>query len=132
MPGILYRFDYDITTGNISNRKVLARFNRQQGLPDGMTVDREGFLWVAMFFGGKILRLDPDGRIEREINLPCKQPASLVFAGKNFNELFITSASLDWKTPYAPDGQDYNACKGGSLYRIETDFVGKEDFLAEV
>ncbi|MEP7257721.1 MAG: SMP-30/gluconolactonase/LRE family protein [Flavitalea sp.] len=132
IPGKLYRFDYNRHTGAISNQKVLVQFDRQQGLPDGMTVDSEGFLWVAMFFGGRIIRLDPDGRIEREINLPCKQPTSLAFAGKNLNELFITSANLEWKTPLAPDGHDYSALKGGSLYRIETDFTGKEEFLAGI
>ena len=132
IPGKLYQFDYNITNGNISNQKVLVQFDRQQGLPDGLTVDSEGFLWVAMFFGGRIIRLDPDGKIEREISLPCKQPTSLSFAGKNLNELFITSAGLEWKTPFAPDAHDYSALKGGSLYRIETDFVGREEFLARV
>jgi len=132
IPGKLFRFDYNAATGSISNRQVLVRFDRQQGLPDGMTVDQEGFLWVALFFGGKILRLDPDGRVEREIAVPCKQPTSLAFGGKDLNELYITSAGLEWKTPYAPDGHDYGAAKGGGLYRIKTDFVGKEEFPAAV
>jgi len=130
--GRLYKFDYNISNGTISNKKVLVQFDRQQGLPDGMTVDSEGFLWVAMFFGRKIIRLDPDGKIEREISLPCSQPTSLVFAGENLNELFITSAGQEWKTPYAPADHDYEWPKGGSLYRVKTNFVGKDEFLASV
>ena len=84
--GKLYQFDYNSTTGDISNKKVLVQFDKEHGLPDGMTVDNDGFLWVAMFFGGKIIRLDPDGSVEREIRLPCMQPTSITFGGKNFNE----------------------------------------------
>lgn len=132
IPGKLFRFDYNVVTGALSNQRVVTSFDRKHGLPDGMTVDQEGFLWVAMFFGGKILRLDPDGRIEREIAVPCQQPTSLTFGGKDLNEIYITSAALDWKTPYAPVGHDYQTLRGGSLYRIKTDFIGKEEFTAAI
>mgnify|MGYP001058582539 CR=1 FL=1 len=132
IPGVIYQFDYNITTGDIRNKKVLVQFDRAHGLPDGMTVDKEGFLWVAMFFGGKIIRLNPDGVIAGEIRLPCVQPTSITFGGKNFNKLFITTASLEWKTTYAPDGHNYGLPKGGSIYIIDTDFEGKKEFPANV
>lgn len=130
--GVIYQFDYDITTGDIKNKKVLTRFDRSHGLPDGMTVDKDGFLWVAMFFGGKVVRLNPDGVITDEICLPCMQPTSVTFGGKNFNRLFITTAAFEWKTPYAPKGHDYELPKGGSIYIVDTDFEGKEEFPANI
>jgi sugar lactone lactonase YvrE len=132
IPGIIYQFDYNIATGDIRNKKVLIQFDRAHGLPDGMTVDKEGFLWVAMFFGGKVIRLNPDGVIADEIRLPCMQPTSITFGGKNFNKLFITTAALEWKTTYAPKGHNYELLKGGSVYSIDTDFEGKEEFSANV
>jgi D-xylonolactonase len=132
IPAIIYKFDYNAATGEIGNKKKLVQFDQEHGLPDGMTVDEDGFLWVAMFFGGKIVRLDPDGTLAGEILLPCMQPTSLTFGGKNFNKMFITSAALEWKTNYAPKNHNYDLLKGGNVYSIETDFQGKKEFPAKV
>lgn len=129
----IYKFDYEIASGNISNKKIIIEFDRDLGIPDGMTVDCEGFLWVAMFFGGKIIRLDPDGKIEREILLPFQQPTSITFGGKEMNELFITSAALNWETKnFSPMNHDYRLPKGGSLYMIRTPVQGKKEYLADI
>ena len=91
------------------------------------------FLWVAMFFGGKIIRLDPDGKIEREIVLPFQQPTSITFGGKEMNELYITSAALDWKTKdFSPMNHDFRLPKGGGLYMIRTPIQGKKEYLAAI
>lgn len=133
IPGIIYRFDYNAATGDISNKKVLVKFDKSHGIPDGMTVDKEGFIWVAMFFGGKVIRLNPDGDIAYEIRLPYMQPTSVTFGGKNLNKLFITTAGLEWRTAtYAPEGHNYELPKGGSVLVIDTDFEGREEFSAKV
>jgi sugar lactone lactonase YvrE len=133
IPGIIYQFDYSAATGDISNKKVLVQFDKAHGIPDGMTIDKEGFLWVAMFFGGKIIRLNPDGDIVDEIRLPFMQPTSVTFGGKNFNKLFITTAGLEWKTAtYTPEGHNYDLPKGGSVLVVETDFEGIEEFPAKI
>lgn len=128
----IYKFDYDMAAGNIRNQKEVIHFGRAYGLPDGLTVDSDGFIWVAMFFGGKIVRLDPDGTIEREIRLPFTQPTSVMFGGRDLNELFVTSASFHWETEYAPEDHNYNSQKGGAVYRIKTDFQGKNEFKAAI
>ena len=64
------------------------------GLPDGMTVDSEGFIWSAIWHSAMVIRFDPEGVEERRINLPAAQSSSVMFGGENLNELYITSASI--------------------------------------
>ena len=59
LPGKIYHFDYDRKTGNLSNRRIFAEIPRDEGLPDGMTVDRDGYVWTAIWFGGRLKRLLP-------------------------------------------------------------------------
>ncbi len=85
-------FDYDAETGTISRRRRLIDINPRDGYPDGMTVDAEGFLWVALWGGGTVRRYRPDGRLEAIVTVPSSQPTSCCFGGKRLDQLFITSA----------------------------------------
>jgi D-xylono/L-arabinono-1,4-lactonase len=67
----IYYFDYDRMTGNLSNRRTYAEVDIKKGLPDGMTVDADGFVSTAVWFGGCLQRYAPDGRLDREVSLPC-------------------------------------------------------------
>ena len=126
----IYQYDYNSATGAISNKKTFFHFDREDGLPDGLTIDAEGCLWVAMFLGSKIICIDPDGKIKTSIKLPFAQPTSVTFGGKDLNELFITSAALKWPTLLAPENHNFNFPRGGGLYRIHTDIQGKSEFYA--
>ncbi|SNZ01745.1 SMP-30/gluconolactonase/LRE family protein [Flagellimonas pacifica] len=128
----IYVYDFDEKKGSISNKKVLATLKRSEGLPDGLTVDSDGFVWVAMFLGSGLIRFDPDGKIERKIDLECAQPTSLTFGGKDLNEIFVTSASMYWETSLAPENHDYNKPRGGELYRIKQEVIGKVEYLAKI
>jgi sugar lactone lactonase YvrE len=88
-------YDYDLATGNIANgRKVISVNGEVQGYPDGMTIDAEGMLWVAHWNGACVRRWNPQtGEVMAEIKLPVSRPTSCVFGGKDFDTLFITSAS---------------------------------------
>lgn len=92
-------YDFDPATGEHSNRRTLLTFPSDKkaadygGRPDGATMDSEGMYWVAMFEGARVLRIAPDGRIDREIALPVKCPTSLAFGGPDLRTLYITSAS---------------------------------------
>jgi len=132
IPRKVYAYDYHLGSGSISNRRVLLVFEQDQGLPDGMTVDREGFLWIASWFGNGVLRFDPEGRLERTIPLPAAQTSSLTFGGKELNEIFVTSAATFWISELAPRGHDYDSDRGGGVYHIKQDIVGLPEYQARV
>lgn len=83
-------FDYDRDTGEAVNRRPLAEVRR--GLPDGLTVDSSGAVWVALFGGAAVHRYTPDGRLDREIELPVAQPTACCFGGPDFTDLYVTTA----------------------------------------
>lgn len=85
-------FDYDVTSGAISNRRHHVEIPRSWGLPDGMTVDEEGFLWVAFWGGSAVRRLAPDGRVDATVRFPVTQVTSCAFGGPDLSDLFVTSA----------------------------------------
>ncbi len=89
----IYAYDFDLDSGAIENRRVLisAPQEPQEGVPDGLSIDSEGFLWSARFRGSKLVRYDPDGKLEREIHLPVDRPASTAFGGTNLDELYVTA-----------------------------------------
>jgi len=87
----VYAFDLD-EQGCATNRRVLARFERAQGYPDGMTVDVEDCLWVAFWDGWCVRRLTPTGKVIAELEVPAQRPTSCAFGGAGYDQLFITSA----------------------------------------
>lgn len=85
-------YDYDDRTGEVSDPTVIRIFDKKEGYPDGMTIDREDKLWVAFYGGGKVSRIDPaSGEILFEVQLPVPQTTSCTFGGADFNELYITT-----------------------------------------
>jgi xylono-1,5-lactonase len=92
--GIVYRFALD-DDGVTADRRVHIRFEDDWGLPDGMTVDSQGFLWVAHWDGGRISRFDPDGRLDRAVSLPASRITSCAFGGDALDRLFVTSSGAD-------------------------------------
>lgn len=91
----IFAFDFDAEHGEISNRRIIIRVDESEGVPDGMTIDAEGKLWVAHFGGWKVSRFDPEtGECLTEIKLPCEQVTCCCFGGENLDELYITTASI--------------------------------------
>ena len=86
-------FDYDRATAQVFNRRKLIDIPVDAGTPDGMTVDAEGHLWVALWGGGAIRRYSPDGTLEKVLAMPVTQPTSMAFGGPDLTDLYITSAS---------------------------------------
>ena len=87
-------FAFDPPTGEIADRRRIIDIPPDNGLPDGMTVDSEGGLWVALWGGDAVHRYLPDGTLERIVELPCRVVTSSAFGGALLDELFITTASL--------------------------------------
>jgi len=100
-------FDYDVETGNIANRRTVIENPKDFGIPDGMTIDSEGKLWVALWEGSAITRWDPtNGKLLLKIALPAKRITSASFGGEDLSELYVTSAAK---------GEPY---PNGALFRI--------------
>ncbi|XP_054154229.1 regucalcin-like [Oppia nitens] len=96
---LIYSFDYDINNGSITNEKIFFDFNKRQDLPksllpDGMTIDKSGNLWVACFNGSRIININTKtGDIIDTISLPTSCITSVCFGGQDLNQLFVTTAS---------------------------------------
>jgi sugar lactone lactonase YvrE len=85
-------YDFDVATGDISNRRLLIQLPDPIATPDGMAVDADGTLWIAMWDGGCVRRFDPQGGLLETIELPVSRPTSVAFGGENLDRLFVTSA----------------------------------------
>jgi sugar lactone lactonase YvrE len=97
LTGCVDRFDFNLESGEVSNRTTAVRIadhGEEEGFPDGMTIDAEGKLWVAMWGGWGVNRYDPiTGEKLASIELPCAQVTSCAFGGDLLDQLFITPAS---------------------------------------
>ena len=81
-------------TGAVSNRRVFVSMSQSEGRPDGLSVDAEGYVWLAIWDGWRVARYTPDGQIDREINMPVPRPTSCCFGGADLKTLYITSARV--------------------------------------
>ncbi|MGI8702591.1 MAG: SMP-30/gluconolactonase/LRE family protein [Nocardioidaceae bacterium] len=86
-------FEYRADSGSIDNRRRLIDVAPDDGLPDGMVVDAEGFLWLAVWGGWSVRRYAPDGALDLVVELPTAQITSCAFGGEAMDELYITSAA---------------------------------------
>jgi sugar lactone lactonase YvrE len=86
-------YDYDIATGTASNRRVFCSFPALglRGQPDGATVDAEGFVWSVSVYEGKLVRIAPDGKLDRVVGLPVETTTSISFGGPDLDVAYVTS-----------------------------------------
>lgn len=107
-------YDFDSATGAIANgRSFLAGFDR--GGPDGSSVDAEGYLWNCRFGGSCIVRVAPDGRIDRVVEMPCLDITTCTFGGPDLRTLYVTSANMRGHA-----GERL----AGSVFALRTDVAG--------
>jgi sugar lactone lactonase YvrE len=99
--GHVDRFDVDPATGALSGRRPFLRFASDEGAPDGLSLDADGFLWVALFGGGAVRRYRPDGQLDRAVPVPARQPTSVCLAG---SRLVVTSGRGGLDEPGPDDG----------------------------
>ncbi len=116
---MIYEYDFDPLTGAIENRRPFIYTPDEHGIPDGLAVDSEGFIWSVRWGDWKIIRFDPTGKAEREIQLPIQYPTSCTFGGERLDELYITSA---WTA--LSEEQKKKQPGAGDLFRIKTDLIG--------
>jgi len=129
----IYAFDYRRSDGTIRKRRVFVKVSPEEGIPDGLTVDAAGFLWSVQWFGGCLVRYDPDGIVERRIQIPASQTTSMAFGGPELTDIFVTSASVPDALPLAPPGYCSGAVyTGGKLFHLNLGLQGGEEYRARI
>ena len=94
VPRLVYARDYDAATGTAGPRRVLIAFDEGVN-PDGMCVDADGQLWIAIWGGGQVRRYTPDGELTRTIEVPAPHTTCVTFAGPDLATMVITTATKD-------------------------------------
>ncbi|MFF9620439.1 SMP-30/gluconolactonase/LRE family protein [Streptomyces griseosporeus] len=92
-------FDWSPDDGRISGRRPLAQIEEGAGFPDGLTVDADGCVWVALWDGGAVRRYTPSGHLDRTITLPTPRVTACAFGGPDLTDLYITTARVGLTAP---------------------------------
>ncbi|MDQ3464319.1 MAG: SMP-30/gluconolactonase/LRE family protein [Actinomycetota bacterium] len=120
-PGTVTAYDYDRHTGAISEPRTVLEVPPDDGMPDGMTVDSEGCLWVAIWGGSAVRRYAPDGTLLANVELPATQVTSCAFGGPALRDLYITTAS-EGLSAAARAGQPH----AGAIFCVRTEVGARE------
>jgi sugar lactone lactonase YvrE len=111
--------DYDTDRGIVSNRRLFARVPDEDGMPDGLIVDADGFVWSGHWAGWKLTRYDPDGKIERQIPFPVEHVISFAFGGKDLDRLYVTTAWWGYS-----DDERKSKPLAGDMFHLKTGVKG--------
>ncbi len=113
-------FDFDLATGAIANRRTWLRIGAVHGMPDGLTLDADGYVWVSLWGGGGVRRYAPDGRLDSVVRLPTMYPTSCTFGGPDLRDLYITTATIRLS-----DTERVDQPQAGGLFRCRPDVGGR-------
>lgn len=117
-------FDYEARTGDIRNRRVFVELPESLGLPDGMTVDSKGFVWVAVWGGSCLLRFAPSGREDRRIYFAARLVSSITFGGPDCRDAYVTTAGGDNRKDNGP--------AAGALFRVRPGVKGLPEYQSRI
>jgi D-xylonolactonase len=120
----IYQFDYDLKSGNLSNQRVHIATPEGEGVPDGMTVDAEGYIWSGRWDGGHLFRYAPDGTEVLRIPFPALKVSSITFGGSDYTEMYITTAGGDDRTT--------EGSGAGAIFRLNLGIRGMPEFLSKI
>jgi sugar lactone lactonase YvrE len=122
---LVYRYDYDSDTGRRSNPQLFLDYRELPGSPDGGCVDADGCYWSASVYGWGLVRVTPDGRIDRRIELPVHKPSMPAFGGADLSTLYVTTIA-GGSTPAEASQSGFEA---GCLLAIDPGVQGVPDPL---
>jgi len=123
-PREIYMFDYKRKSGEISNKRLFAAVSPEDGIPDGMTVDAEGYVWSARWDGNCLVRYNPKGEIVLRIEFPAKKVSSVIFGGPAYEDIYVTTAGGDNKKE-----EGHGA---GALFRVRAGIKGRPEFFSRI
>jgi sugar lactone lactonase YvrE len=113
-------FDVDPASGTIANRRPFVRIAEHLGAPDGLTIDADEHVWVALWGGSAVHRYAPDGALDGVVRLPASHPTSCTFGGADLRDLYITTATMEL-TP----SQRANEPLAGAVFRCRPGPAGR-------
>jgi sugar lactone lactonase YvrE len=116
---LTWAFDLDVANGALTNRRVFVDHSATRERPDGACVDAEGYVWNAIFAGGKVIRFTPRGEVDRVVRIPTTNPTCLCFGGQDLKTLFVTTARK-FLTPERLQAEPL----AGAILAFETDVPG--------
>ncbi|MGB8252440.1 MAG: SMP-30/gluconolactonase/LRE family protein [Anaerolineaceae bacterium] len=119
----IWLYDFDLETGRISNRRVFIKTNGP-GVPDGLTIDKDGNVWSVQCGVGKLIVYKPDGEIVREINFPTRCITACTFGGPYLSDLYVTSSSALLNSAELPDQP-----LAGAVFKTTTHSQGISSWL---
>ncbi|PHN04591.1 SMP-30/gluconolactonase/LRE family protein [Flavilitoribacter nigricans] len=118
--GQVRAYDFDLASGSISNERVAVEIDESEGFPDGMTIDAEDMIWVALWKGSAVARFDPrSGKLLEKIEVPALKVPSCAFGGPELDTLYITTASIDMSPEQQTQFPD-----AGSLFSVKPGVKG--------
>lgn len=123
-PKRIFLFDYNEHTGAITNQRVFVDTTAEEGVPDGMTVDAEGYVWSARWNGWHLTRYTPDGKEVQRITFPAKKVSSASFGGPDYTDMYVTTAGGNDKAENGPGA--------GALFRLQPGVKGQPAYRSRV
>ncbi len=127
----IYAYDVQLN-GDLKNKRIFVEVPEDEGIPDGLTVDAQGNIWSAQWYGAQIVCYDSNGKVIQRIKMPVQQVSSVAFGGKDLKDLYITSAANSWRSTVAPKGYDFDSKNiGGAFYRIRMGVKGRREYMAD-
>jgi sugar lactone lactonase YvrE len=115
-------FDFDARKGTVSRRRVLLTLPDEEGYPDGLIVDAEGFLWSGHWQGFRVTRYTPQGKKDRIVEVPVPTATCMAFGGKELDELYVTTAKKGLS-----EEQLAGYPQAGDLFRVKTGVRGMQE-----
>ncbi len=120
----IYLFDYDRATGALTNQRVFVRTPVDEGFPDGLTVDAEGYVWSARWDGGCLVRYAPNGAEVLRVAFPARKVSSVIFGGSDHSDIYVTTANQE--------GREHEGPGAGALFRLRLGIRGVPEFFSRV
>jgi D-xylonolactonase len=126
----VYRFEYDEATGTLTNRDVFLDISDEAGVPDGLAVDKEGYVWSARWNGGCLVRYAPNGTEVRRIQFPARKVSSVTFGGERCTNAYVTTALGPGE---GPSGDRADEGPGaGAVFGFEVDVPGLSEYRSQI
>jgi len=124
MKHVIYLFDYDRASGALRNQRLFVETPPDGGLPDGMSVDAEGYVWSARWDGSALYRYDSSGNEVGRVTFPAKKVSSVTFGGPDYADAYVTTAGGDNRAVEGPGA--------GALFRLRPGVRGKPPFRSRI